>query len=556
MAGEAIRRLTGTSPLQTSRATRNAGSGGRDTLNGRMKTNREGALALGAAFTKATQTKRQYLAKMDKLKAFYLVDAILGAIIEDALTPDISTGEVVEVTSPNSAINTKLKKLQKSLDFDQIIKDIAPDLVMNGEYTLAMEVDKTGVTDIKDSVSQEKIVAFYEKGYPSQFLVEGKNDIIIAKPIEYAHFVMGEFKMRLKVSGFLDEKKFKKVQDKLPSYARVGKPLFYGTASKITELQLLEALVPAAKLSEITRGSIVGVSVPGSTSPDKAFEIARKYEQIFNGSQGLDHVNGDISITDVIAVAGRVKALPVFSDKGGIDPIGDAKNNRSVDDILGTINDLRNVICTSIGFPPELLFGGDSKAELLKRYARYLRRLKSVQTALAMGIKQICLAHLMNEQAAVDAAKGTKVTSINKDVEDKKKVTIDDIDVRFRNELVNIDELEKLEYSDAMVSTMAQIFEFIETLANNESMAEILDADGVHTWLYSIFRLISPVYDIIVPPEGDDKKAKPIPRRHMGKKKTAKGTPKGGPGEEPGAEEEVEPEAEPAPKAAAENLDD
>lgn len=496
--------LAGLGAYPRSRAVSTRVPNSKGSLNSRMQSDRQGALALAATYTAAAKGKRAYTQAYRSIREFYLVDAIVTAIVEDSLTPDITTGEVVEVTSNNVNLNKKLKELSKSVNFDQLVRDIAPDLIGNGEYTIKVN-NSGGETTIRDNVDQEKIVAFYDKGFPSEFLIEGARDVKIAKPHEYAHFVIGDFKIRLKISEHFEEGK-KEIQGSIPEYARIGKPLFYGTIGKIKELQLLESLVPASKLNQITRGSIVGVGVPSASTPEEAFDVCRRYENVFNSSTGIDAVSGEVSVSDIIGVAGKVKAVPLFGDKGSLESIGDAKNNQSVDDLLSTVKDLREVICTSIGFPPELLFGGESKAELLKRYARYLRKLKSVQSALSNGIKQIVLTHLNNEEE----------TRKDKTEVIRTSFSLDDISVRFRNELVNIDELEKLEFSDAMISTVKETFEFMTQLLENESTNSIVNEEGIHGWLYNIFRLISTTHDMILPPDEADiakrrssKKAKP-----------------------------------------------
>lgn len=496
-----------------------------DTINGRMQQDRAGALELAAAYTTASKTKAGYMKAFESVKTFYLVDGIVSAIVEDALTPDITTGEVIEITSPKRGVNKSLKELSKKVNFDQLVRDIAPDLVSNGEYAVSVNLGETGVDKVRDNVDQKKIVAFYDGGVPEHFLVEGDRELHIVRPYKYAHFVMGDFKARLKVSTEFKDKK-QKSGTQLPEYARIGKPLFYGTLSKIKELQLIESLVPASKLNQITRGSIVGVGVPNASDPKEAFDICRRYENVFNSSTGVDRVDGEVSVSDIIGVAGKVKAVPLFGDKGSLTSIGDAKNNQSVDDLLNTVKDLREVICTSIGFPPELLFGGETKAELLKRYARYLRKLKSVQTAIANGVRQIALIHLNNA---------------NENSKPDEPFTVDDISVRFRNELVNIDELEKLEFSDAMISTVSEAYQFMKDLGEDESTTDIVNQEGVHAWLYNIFRLISTTHDLVHAPGEADiakrKPSKPVTVKKPVEPEPEPEEPKDGP-EEPEPEEE------------------
>lgn len=459
---------------------------------------KEGALALGAAYTTVTQNRKTYLRQFEDFKNFYLVDAILSGIIDDALSPDITTGKILDINSEKPEVNKKLKELASRINFDSLVSEIAADLVGNGEYSLKTTVlPGKGVVEVADTVDQSEIVALYDHGVPSSFLVSVGNDIAVRKASEYAHFYVGHFRVRIPLTLLYSTERLQSKARKLnvPPYARFGKPLFYGTLSKIKELQLLENLVPSAKLSELTRGSIVGVSLPPALDPKSAFSMCREYEQVFNSSTGLNRSSQDLSISDIIAVAGRVKVMPMFGEKGSLQSLSDIRNNRSIDDLLNSVNDIRAIVCTSIGYPPELLFAGtEKKGELLKRYSRYLRKLKAVQTAIANGVKQICLMHLVNLEMP---AEGQPTEDIKKKI---RSYTLEDIDVSFRNKLVNVDELEKLEFADAMVSTVKQTFEFITGLSENEDFKDVMNKEAVVQWLNKMLTLISPTDDFIIDP--------------------------------------------------------
>jgi hypothetical protein len=444
------------------------------------------ASALTAIYTKSVQTRRDFLLEFERIKSFYIIQALLTALVEDALTPDITTGEILQIVSTNEKINQELKLLQQVFNFDQIINDLVMDMISYGEYTLRLKVVKDqGVVDIVDDLDQSRIVAFYHQGYPYRFIRQTDRDIEVYPAYKFCHFVYGQNRLRVKIENefveignYVDEYGFI-----YPSYARVGRPLMYGTLAKIKELMVLEQLIPASKLNQLLTGSLVGLQVPTSMSPDEGFKAARRYEQILNRHRGTDRGTGELTIVDIISVAGKIRVLPQFGDKGQLQNINEVKENRTVDDLMGTIRDIREVICGSLGFPPEILFGGEGgpKAEFLKRYSRYLRKLKNVQKAISSGLIQICLAHLAN--------KGIK------------DVKIDDIQVIFRNELVNIDELEKLEFSDAIIQMVANIHRFMEEVKQG-SFNNIIDEAGYQAWLYKAFSILGRDSNFIRPPEG------------------------------------------------------
>lgn len=442
--------------------------------------------ALTAIYTKAVQTRRDFLLEFERIKSFYIIQALLIALVEDSLTPDITTGEILQIVSTNEKINRELKLLQQVFNFDQIINDIALDMISYGEYTLRLDVrEGEGIVDIVDDLDQSRIVAFYQQGYPYRFIRQTDKDIEVYPAYKFAHFVYGRNKLRVKIENeFLEIGNYVDAYGfKYPSYARVGRPLLYGVLSKIKELMVLEQLIPASKLNQLLVGSLVGLQVPTSMSPDEGFKAARRYEQILNRHRGVDRGVGELTIVDIISVAGKVRVLPQFGDKGQLQNINEVKENRTVDDLMGTIRDIRETICGSLGFPPEILFGGEGgpKAEFLKRYSRYLRKLKNVQTAIASGLLQICLAHLAN--------KGIK------------DVKIDDIQIIFRNELVNIDELEKLEFSDAIIQMVANIHRFMEEVMQG-NFHEMVDELGYQAWLYKAFSILGRDSNFIKPPEG------------------------------------------------------
>jgi hypothetical protein len=414
-------------------------------------------------------------------------------LVEDSLTPDATTGEVLEVTSQNTKINAELKIFQKIHDLDQIVNDIIMDLISYGEYTLRLRVEKDkGVTDIIDDLDQSRVVCFYRQGFPYRFIRQTDKDVEVFPAYKFAHFVFGRNKLRVKIENeFMEIGNFADTFGfPYPPYARVGRPLMYGVLSKVKELMVLEQLIPASKLNQLLTGSLVGLQIPATMSPDEAFKAARRYEQILNRHQGITRPNGEITIVDIISVAGKIRVLPQFGEKGQLQNMNEVKDNRTVDDLMSAIRDVREIICTSMGFPTEILFSaeGGPKSEFLKRYSRYLRKLKTVQTCIADGIRQICLAHL-----------------INRGVE----VSVEDIHVLFRNELINIDELEKLEFSDAIVGMVTNINRFVSELLEGPNN-RVVDQETYQAWLYKTLNIIGRDVNFIRPPEGYIDKGKDV----------------------------------------------
>jgi len=129
------------------------------------------ASSLSAQYTKAVSTRRDWLLEFERIRQYYMVQAILNALIDDSLTPDAVTGEVLQVVSQNQDLHTELKAFQKSHDLDQLINDIIMDLVSYGEYSVRLKIEEgRGITEIIDDVDQSRIVAFYREGFPYRFI--------------------------------------------------------------------------------------------------------------------------------------------------------------------------------------------------------------------------------------------------------------------------------------------------------------------------------------------------------------------------------------------------
>ncbi|MDK1290152.1 hypothetical protein [Pseudoalteromonas umbrosa] len=442
------------------------------------------AMAMVSAFTKASDTKRAYSQSLKHVQKYYLVDALLNLVADETLVADIMTGEIVHLQSPRKEVDDELKLLQRRLNLDQIFEDITLDLLSYGDYTLSMDLDpEEGVVAISDDVQQENIVALYRHGLPEKYLVRETNRILIKPASTHLHFALGRSKLRIDLGEEfgVKDKDLEALKKKLPSYIRVGRPLLHGVQSKLKELQLLESLVPASKLHQLSTGSIVGVSVPPQTEPKEAFAISRRYEQLLNNKTSLDKRSGDLSdVGSILSTAGRTKCVPVLGDKGNLQTV-DVKENRTADDMLSNIRDNRATICATIGVPPELLFGSESsesKGEFLKRHARYLRKIKSIQAALANGAKQLAMAHLLT--------KGIQVLP-------------QDIHVVFRNEVVNIDELDKLEFADQVNSMVSDLWMFMTELNDSEQFNGRIDFEALSDWMRRQMALFGSNRSFILP---------------------------------------------------------
>lgn len=412
------------------------------------------AAAYSVIYTKVARFRKDIITEVTKLNEFYLTDVIVNQFADDALAPDVVTNEIVTVYSDKEHINKELEHLQdKIIDFDDLAVSITPDIITNGEYTLATKIGdgKEGLLELSDSVDQTNVIPLERNGEIQGFLVQEKNKLAVHPPSAFIKFSLSAKKVRIDLhqefasSGGRVNADAVQLKD-LPRFIRVGKSLLYPVRAKIKELELLEQLVPATKLSKLAQGTIVGVTVPGGFDVEQAMEVAKRVEGLMNKKVGVDADRGQISLENIMTSAGRLKCIPVFGDKGQIQKF-DYKQDEP-DELLASVNDTRRVICDSVGIPYELLFVSDtiSKGELLRRYARYIRKLKSIQRAISEGILQVVYIHLTNKGIAF---------------------VPDDIKVDFKNKLVEIDNLNKLEFLDTTVGMLKSVKDFVTELADS-----------------------------------------------------------------------------------------
>lgn len=472
------------------------------------------AAAYAAIYTRISEGRRKIIQEVDRIKNFYLVDVILNQITEDALSPEIGTGYIVNLESDKEEIKKELDYLDERFEFDQMILNITPDLLAYGEYTLATKVipspqaletlkannlsewvvpnkiiskasektkpqvianDETGIISINDTVDQTSIVALTKDCNIDGYVVrDDKQKIHYREPADFIKFTLGGTRVRVnihnelgKISGNSDAR----IKD-IPQFVRVGKSVIAPIMSKLRELELLETLVPATKLSKLSSGTLVGVQVPPGYEIEKAMEAAKKVEGILNKKIGVDQSRGELSIENIMSAAGRLKVVPIFGEKGVLSKL-DYKSEEP-DELLTSINDVRKVILGSVGIPPELVFGieSGSRGEMLKKYARYLRKLKSIQKALGDGLRQIVYIHLAN--------KGIRFVP-------------SDIKVSFYNKLVEIDNLDKLEFMDTVVGMLGHLREFVQEISNtttNPEIAKYINVKEFVSYLDSQFGVI------------------------------------------------------------------
>jgi len=421
--------------------------------------------------------RREFRNKVRQLEAYYLIDVIFNTIASDALTPDVTDDHVVTIQCSDEEIQKELVKLQERFNFDEIVVGLSEPLLKEGDYILRLDVkENEGLVEIFDDVEAINIITSYDRGYPDRyFQINTRGMLEVKTPKEYAHFCLRPRKLsnlkpfnnqsfEVQMSSAID------IED-LSKYIRTGTPILENIIPKIKDLLLLELLIPAIPISNLAHGSIIGVQVPSTTTPEDALKIIQRYEDLFNKQIGISQESQLLTASDIIGVAGRYRIVPIYSDKGNLQTI-DVKNDSTLQIIMSAIDTIRSLILTSVGIPPSVIFGGTlTEGDALRLFNRYTRKLKGVQKAVASGLVQIAMTHLANCGKDFGAALNPR-----------------NIQVIFRNQLVNIDEIQKLEFMSQMISNFSNLEQYLQSRlpkdeeGNPKGSIENMDLGGEFTY--------------------------------------------------------------------------
>jgi hypothetical protein len=528
------------------------------------------AAALSTLYTKATETRKAMVQEVDEISNFYMLEIIVSQVVDDALNPDITTDRIFELTSDKEHIQKELTFLEKTFRLDKLAKEIAPEFIRYGEYTLSTvvktgvavrdesvlesldeELDQiefgrsdTGLVQLNDNVDQTEVVAITKNSETDYYInvthKDGKDFLQRRHRSAYVQFRLDQQRVRIdlhKEFNYLPAKQKEQI-GKLPRFVRVGQSFIHSMIPKFRELELLEKLAPATKLSKLSSGTLIGMQVPEGYTLEKALNACKTVEGIINRKVAIQEDTGRISVESILTAVGRSKVVPIFGETGNT-KVMETKSD-DADNLAADVQNLRKVILDGIGVPYELIFSaeaGDKKGDVLKRYSRYLRKLKSVQRAVKDGLVQIATIHL--------AAKGIPFNS-------------EDIKVNFFNKLIELDNLDKLEFLDGSISLLGNTRQFVQDLLDFEQFSDNVDVEAFVIYLKDQLRLLG-LEDLVIKhpdraklsvpakpaaaPEGEPEPAPPEDEEPA--------APEGEPPEEPATEPaapEGEPETEPEPE--------
>lgn len=303
------------------------------------------------------------------------------------------------------------------------VAEIVPELLRDGEYAFGILFDpqnKKGITEIVDDFDVINLLPFYENNKLALVIYKNQHDDdnnstvspwidfnsndnapVMYKADNIVFFRLnGPTKFKIKMDAFYNNEFKKLFHEKtgirLPKYIRTSLPIYAGAMDKLKRLKIMENVSTVLDLNDVLKPEIVHVTVPANTSPIEVDTIIRDYERHLNDMSGLTEAD-TLDLQTLAAQANRRKVLPQWMDtKGTLTSAGinqAAKGQAAWD----SIDKLRNLIALSIGIPPfyiNISANPAGKAETIKLYSRYTRKLTALQKTLADGIKDILMIHL------------------------------------------------------------------------------------------------------------------------------------------------------------------
>ncbi len=402
-------------------------------------------------FLDISETKQGIIKDIDSIKNFYFSQMIVDRILDDALNPTGNNHILFEARVKDSSgeIDETASKLVNDFitefNLQKLVIDIASDLLYYGEYFIRLDVNgfsddvaRKGIINIHDDVDMAYALPVFRDSDVSYILALGKKKIETIQPTNLIYFSMPSSRIRIKVDGLSDK----------VLYLRMGKSVLYPIYGLIKELKFLEHLFPLGFINDALATKLVSVSVPATTKPAEAQKISQTFEKMINKTLKIN-MSGQTDeeiLRTIGSKVGEVKVIPNWGDKGELQA-EDFNSENNYDEMAEKITDIRKMALSTIGIPSSIIDEEGIKSDVIKDHIRYTKKLKSIQFALKEGLQRMIIVHLTNSGFT--------------------NYTKEDIDIVFLN-ILNTDDLEKLEFIDLTVSMVDNFKSFISDYEDHD----------------------------------------------------------------------------------------
>jgi hypothetical protein len=349
---------------------------------------------------------------------------------------------------------------------------------------------KTGITEIIDANPPGTLFGVYANSIPQYFVrlmkriqgnMSGQLQRVAASRVWHITVFPLSVKFVLTNVDFYND-----YNSEIGHYMRVGQPLFEPVYDKIIELEGFEKAQLAKDFGDLKRRNIIGIEMPAGLTLEQQKTTCKYYEAILNETDNQENndINGLNAIKNVALGLSNSRAVPVQPDRGKME-VFDTRNPVA-DKVNEKIEDRRKIICESVGMPFEYFYGSRNGDKTdLRRYIRYNRMVKRIQSGIAESIQRLYKAHFENLGETIELA---------------------NIEVKFYNS-INIAELDKLEFVDANVSLLKSFDGFVNDLHNDPTIGEFINPLAKLRYYEKVFKTFEGADGIInIPEESNEKK--------------------------------------------------
>ena len=453
--------------------------------------------SLLAVYNEHIETKREVLTQARNLFNTDIVQTVIDVMIDDGFNSFNNEKEEfkIEYILEDDDLNNLGIEYQEQVQniIDEFVEkfslktkvaEIVPDLLRDGEYAFGVlfdENNKKGITEIVDDFDVINLLPFYdndklafvinqnkfEEDRKSRTIINNFNNFnnfdqapVAYKPDNMVFFrLKGPTKLRINMSCFYDSE-FKKLFHektgiKLPKYIRTALPIYYGAMKLLNRIKIMDNVATVLDLNDILKPEIVHVTVPTNTSAEEAQQIIRDYERHLNDIGTLS-AEDTLDISTLAAQANRRKVLPQWIDSKGTLASAGINQSTKGQGAWDALDRLRNLAALSIGIPPFYInISGQpiEKAQIIKLYSRYTRKLTSLQKTLADGIKDFLMIHL--EHCGL-------------------KINRDNLSVKFKA-ITSGDSLDDTDLMVGLVAGIGDLYKALDEITSSENNNLMLD---------------------------------------------------------------------------------
>ena len=448
-----------------------------------------------AVYNEHIQTKKEVLTQARNLFDTDIVQTVIDVMIDDCFNSFNNEKEEFKIQyvlddedldnlgeEYQEQVQNVIDEFVTKFNLKQKVAEIVPELLRDGEYAFGVRFDeenKKGITEIVDDFDVINLLPFYD-GEKLAFVInqnhfeednKATNTFLSSWDLEQSPVaykadnivffrLKNNTKLRIKMAQFYDtefKKMFKlKTGLNLPKYIRTSLPIYAGAMRTLNRIKIMENVSTVLDLNDVLKPEIVHVTVPTNTSSVEAQQIIRDYERHLNENSVLEGDNFDVST--LAAQANRRKVLPQWYDTKGTLTSAAVNQGAKGQGAWDSIDRLRNVAALSIGIPPFYInISGQAieKAQIIKLYSRYTRKLTSLQKTLADGVKDFLMIHL--EHCGF-------------------KISRDNLDVRFKS-ITSGDSLDDTDMLVGLVAGISDLYKALDEITASDNNKLVLDDD-------------------------------------------------------------------------------